>query len=194
MTRLILIRHGETKYNSQKRYCGFSNPPLNRKGISQVKRLSRKLWKLRIHRVYSSDLKRACQSAGLIFGKSPVKKLSGFREINFGKIEGLKYKEVNAKFPGFYARWASDPVGIKFPGGESLREFNKRILDMLSKIVSRNEGKTVAIAAHAGPIRVILCKALKLDLTEFWKKECANGSCFVVDFLEGKAVKVSEVS
>ena len=75
MTRLILIRHGETDYNLQNRYCGFSNPPLNNKGIWQSKRLIERLTDLRIDKIYSSDLKRAYQTAKMVFRDNLIEKV-----------------------------------------------------------------------------------------------------------------------
>ena len=66
MIRLILVRHGQTDYNLENRYCGFSNPPLNEKGLWQAKRLAERLRGLKIDKVYTSDLQRARQTAELI--------------------------------------------------------------------------------------------------------------------------------
>ena len=99
MARLILIRHGETDYNSNRRYCGFSNPSLNAFGILQVKSLVKQLKEFDVVAVYSSDLLRAAQTAKAVFPKHQIKTILDFRELNFGIFEGLNYSEIMERYP-----------------------------------------------------------------------------------------------
>lgn len=197
MTRLILIRHGQTDYNSEKRYCGFSNPPLNEKGIEQVERLSFNLRKTKVDKVYSSDLQRAFQSAKLIFRDLPVEQISDFREMNFGLFEGLGYEEIIKAHPRLYRDWLRYPNQIKIPDGEGLTELNKRVNSRLSSILSENEDKTIALVTHGGPIRAILCQALRFSLKKFWQIEQEITALNIIDYPKGSApaiIKMNDIS
>ncbi len=197
MTRLILIRHGETDYNLESRYCGFSDVPLNNKGIWQAERLADRLKGVRIDRAYSSDLKRAYQTAKLVFKNNSIDKLSDFREMNFGLFEGLRYEEIIKEYPVLYRNWIEDPMKVEIPGGEGLKDFSERINERLSFILSQHKGETVAIITHGGPIRVILSEALRSDssnfpgidpgasreiyMGEFWRIEQEVGALNIID-------------
>ncbi len=196
MTRLILIRHGETDYNLENRYCGFSNPPLNNKGIWQSKRLAVRLKNIKIDKVYSSDLKRACETAKIIFENNPIGKITDFREMNFGLFEGLKYGQIIKKYPKLYKDWIDNPK-VKIPNGEGLKDMDRRVQEGLSSILSQHKGKTLAVVAHGGPIRIILCDALKFGLKMFWQIEQENGALNIIDYskeLTPIVVKMNDIS
>jgi broad specificity phosphatase PhoE len=197
MTRLILIRHGETDYNMEKKYCGFSDPPLNKNGIWQCERLSNGLSGLKIDKVCSSDLKRAFQSADIIFKKFPIEQLKNFRELNFGVFDGLTYEVIIKKYQTYYVNWMSNPVSIKVPNGEGLMELNRRVKNGLHNILSNYEGKTVALVTHFGPVSLILCDALKLGLNMFWHIGQDLSALNIVDYYdhsEAKVVKLNDTS
>ena len=185
MTRLILIRHGETDYTSQGRYCGFSDPSLNEKGIQQSEKLAIRLKETGVDKVYSSDLKRACQSAKLIFKNNPIEEIADFREMNFGLFEGLRYEEIIKVYPKLYQEWIDNPLRVEIPSGEGLVGLEKRVKEKLSFILSQDVGKTIALVSHGGPIRVILCQVLKLGLESFWKVEQEIGTLRIIDYPTG---------
>jgi len=182
MTRVILIRHCQTDYNLENRYCGFSNPPLNNKGIQQSKRLAQRLGDVKIDKAYSSDLKRAYQTAEIIFANNSIETLTDFREMNFGFFEGLKCEEIIKIYPNIWRDWIDDPMKVKIPNGEGLLDLSKRVKEKLYFILSQHKNKTLAIVTHSGPIRVILCDALKFDLKMFWQIEQEIGALNIIDY------------
>ncbi|MDD3819695.1 MAG: histidine phosphatase family protein, partial [Actinomycetota bacterium] len=184
MVRLLLIRHGETEYNLNKRYCGFSNPPLNAYGISQVKILAKKIRSYEVSVVYSSDLLRAKQTAQLLFPDHQIKVTPDFREYNFGIFEGLTYSEIMKSYPLLYQNWVNDPLNIRIPEGEGPGEFKKRVFDALYSVISLNKDKTVALVAHSGPIKLILCKMLGYGFEKFYELEQQNATFSVIDYLD----------
>lgn len=197
MARLILIRHGETEYNFENRYCGFSDPPLNTKGIWQSKRLANRLKSLKIDKIYSSDLRRAYQTAKIIFKNNLIEKSESFREVNFGIFEGLRYEEILKVYPELYKDWIDNPVKVKIPNGESLKNLSKRVKEKLSSIFSQYKDKTIAVVTHGGPIRVILCDALKYNLEMFWQIKQQPGALNIIDDVETSlpvVVKMNDVS
>ncbi len=187
MTRLILIRHGETDYNLEKRYCGFGNPPLNSKGIWQAKKLAVRLKGLNVDRVYSSDLDRAYETAKIIFRNNSIEKAKDLREMNFGLFEGLKHEEIIKTHAKLYRNWIDNPLRVKVPSGEGLVELERRVKKRLFLILCQDVGKTIALVSHGGPIKIILCQALKFGLESFWKVEQEIGTLRIIDYPEGVA-------
>ena len=197
MTKLILIRHGETDYNLQRKYCGFSDPPLNKKGILQAEKLTDRLRGIKIDKIYSSDSKRACETANIIFIDNLIEALQDFREMNFGVFEGLRYDEIIKKYPRLYKNWSNNPAKVKIPQGETLRDLGERVKKRLSFILSQHGNRKVALITHGGPIRVILCDALKLDLNSFWKIKQDIATLNVIDYPENSSptvVKMNDTS
>ena len=205
MTRLILIRHGQTEYNVCGRYCGFSDPSLNSRGLFQAHRLADRLKDVKIAKVFSSDLVRAYETAEIIFNSKAVnfqalEKVGDFREMNFGVFEGLNHEDIMEKYPEIYKRWINDPEKIVIPEGEGLSELRKRVEMRLFFVLSQYEGKTVAVVTHGGPIRIVLYKAVKravllssdsdfkgedaIDLNTFWSINPESGSLSIIDYSE----------
>jgi len=197
MSRLILIRHGETDYNAQHRYCGFSDPPLNNKGIIQSKRLQVIFKDIEIDKIYSSDLKRAYESASIIFKSNQIEKTPEFREMNFGNFEGLKYEQLLQKYPQLYREWINNPLEVKIPHGESLKDLSKRVKEKIFFILHHYPGKTIAVVTHAGPIRIILTDILGFNFKSFWQVEQDIAAYNVIDYsqrLKPCLVKMNETS
>lgn len=197
MTRLILIRHGQTDYNLAKRYCGLSDPPLNHKGIEQAKRLAVRLKGLGIDRVYSSALARAYDTAVLIFKNKTIKKSADLREMDFGIFDGLTRREIIKKRPSLYKSWIDNPLEVKIPGGEKPTQFRRRIRRYFSFILSRHPDETIAVVTHGGPIRVILCDALGYDMKMFLQIEQSVGALNIIEYSEKLApvvIKMNDTS
>jgi broad specificity phosphatase PhoE len=197
MTRLILIRHSETDYNLLNRYCGFSNPPLNNKGIWQSKRLAARLRDVNIDKVYSSDLKRAVETAKIVFKDNLIETEVDLREMNFGILEGLRYEEVIKKYPTVYRYWIDNPEKVRIPNGEGLEDLTRRVTKKLSLFFSQHKNKTIAVITHGGPIRVILCNVLKCGLEKFWQIEQEICALNIIDYsekMEPVVIKVNDIS
>lgn len=196
--KLILIRHGETDYNAMMRYCGFSDPPLNAKGKFQAVRLAERLRNLKSERVIASNLQRAYQTAAILFGNRHVETDANFREMNFGIFEGLKHEEIMVRHAYIYRHWIEDQVNVSIPCGESVIDLNKRVMESLGLILkdyeNRDGEKIVAIVTHGGPIRVIMCWALKYGLKRFWEIGQANTALNIIDFKNGYQATVRIVN
>jgi alpha-ribazole phosphatase len=184
-TRLILIRHGATQWNSEKRYLGFKDICLNDRGIRQAEKLKRRLNQEKVSRVYSSDRKRALEFAKIIFADSSIEKKPELREMNFGIFEGLNYKQIMKKYPRLYTEWLNDPFGITIPKGDGFYELRNRIRRFIRKIISVHKNKTVAIVTHSGPIRIIISEILKSK--DIWKINVGLASLNIVEYRRGKA-------
>lgn len=185
-TKLILIRHGQTDWNNKKRYCGFSDAGINYSGRKQMVRLKRKIVRIKIQRRYSSDLKRAVQSAEIIFKKNRVNKLAALREIRFGAFEGLSHRQLLRKYRVIYTKWLDSPYKTPIPNGENLKHFKNRVIRAISEIISKDKNKTIAIICHGGVISVFLNYILKSR--GFWNWIPYSGSVTVIEFKNKIAV------
>lgn len=159
MTTLLLIRHGESEANRQKIFGGQINPDLEPEGLWQAKMTAGYIAEnYKVDKIYASDLTRAYKT-GLALGellKMEVVPDKNLREINGGDWEGKYFSDLPKLYPEEFNIWLSD-IGISCPTkGEAVRDMGERIMAELTKIAKENEGKTVAIATHATPIRAAM--------------------------------------
>ena len=182
-TRLILVRHGETLWNAQKRYCGSTDIGLSAKGKKQARRLKEKLNGMSIHKIYTSCRKRAIQTAKIIFQGAKINNMPDLNEMHFGIFEGLTYREIMKRYPGIYSAWLKRPFCVVIPMSESLIRFRKRVIMALKKIIFVNKNKTVAVVCHGGPISVFVAVILKTN--DFWKYIPHSASISIVEYRNG---------
>jgi alpha-ribazole phosphatase len=178
-----LIRHGETDWNRQRRYCGASDIGLNAKGKAQAKKLAKRLSKENIDYVYASRMKRAREFAQIVFKNRLIKKFAGLEEMNFGIFEGATHEEIVQRYPGLYQKWLDQPFKTEIPQSEGVKNFLKRVRKAWKKILSENSGKTIAVITHAGPIKLILAQILK---KKFWQIAQDTAAINIVELVRGK--------
>jgi len=157
-TKLILIRHGSTDWNIEKRYSGLIDIGLNDKGKKEARCLYKRLKQEKVNKVYASDRKRAIQTARIIFKGLKIEKIPDLREVHFGCFEGLTHEEIMKKHGKIYKRWLNNPFCVAVPGGEDLKDFRKRVINAVRKIISLNRNKTVAVVCHGGTISILTGK------------------------------------
>jgi len=189
MTKVYLIRHGETEWNAKGKYLGLTDIPLNDNGESQAKALSSFLSKERIDAVYSSALTRTIQTAEIIAEPHglEVSKISELNEVDFGEWNGLTYFEIKDKYSNLADDWLNKTSEVQIPGGETWSHFKKRVVSGLRKILNENENKNILVVSHGGPIKAIISEVLGLSLTSFWKIRQDRGAINIVEFFDGGA-------
>lgn len=159
MTTLLLIRHGESEANRNKVFGGQINPDLQERGVMQAELTAKFIAEnYKVDKIYSSDLKRAYRTAQPLSDilNMEIKAEKRLREIYAGKWEGVKFEELKTTYPEEYNVWLTDVGNAVCTEGESVRELGERIYGILTEIAEENDGKTVAIATHATPIRVMI--------------------------------------
>jgi broad specificity phosphatase PhoE len=186
---LIFIRHGVTSWNQQKKYCGALDVPLSPQGRRQARRLQAKFKNGNISRVYSSDRKRAMQTAKIAFKNVKIEPFTKLREIHFGLFEGLTHAEILKKYNNLYRQWLKDPFSISPPGGEDMKKFKQRILGAFKHILKNNPNANVAVVCHGGVIG-ILCSSIKRS-KDFWRYIPASASISVIEHGHGRLKLVS---
>ena len=191
--KLILIRHGESEDNAQRKISGFNDVNLTEKGIWQAKRLAYRLKDMPIDRVYCSDLKRAVHTADIVFGDRGMEILQkpNLREINFGDWESKTFEEIKSEDKKKYISWFENPnKKNSAPNGESLAVFNDRVMTEINIILDKNnddgKDKTIAIACHGLTIRIILCNALNLELKNIWHMKQKSTALNIIDYYDSK--------
>jgi len=159
-TRALLIRHGETAWNSTGRWQGHAPVPLNEAGMAQSAALGRYLARngFRICAVYSSDLKRALQTAEAIGAALGLPVLTDvrLREVDLGDWQGLTREEAEVWDADRYAAFRADWRHVPTPDGESRDELQRRARAAFEEITARHPGQTIALISHGGTIGMLL--------------------------------------
>ena len=184
MTRLILIRHGVTRWNKERRYCGHKDIGLSREGRYQVKLLFNRLNTIRFDKIYCSNRKRAIQTARILFKREKIIRHQGLREIDFGVLEGLRYEEIVQKYAHLYEKWLKDSFKNNVPGAEPMNVFKRRVGGTIKRIIRSNHDKTIAIVCHGGVIGIFVNGILKNR--NFRRCVPSPASITIVEYKRGK--------
>jgi alpha-ribazole phosphatase len=176
--RLLLVRHGETAWNVAGRLQGQSDPPLTACGQRQARALARVLATNTVQAVYSSDLRRTQQTADSIATgcKLSVHHDARWREMAFGRWEGLTWNEIQQCDSATLAAWQADPWHSAPPQGETLAQLHDRVRAAWSCLVAVHAAHNVVLVSHGGPLRLLLCATLGLAAQAHWRFMLDPGS------------------
>lgn len=169
-TNIILIRHGETAWNAERRLQGHIDIALNAEGARQADALAGALAREPVDLIAASDLKRAGQTAAAAAGRLglPVRIDPALRERCFGAFEGLLYAEIEQRFPAEFAAWQARDIDARMPPGvrpaETFREFYQRATGAILAWAAAHPGRTLALVAHGGVLECAYRAALGLAL------------------------------
>ena len=154
LSRMVLVRHGETVGQSSIRFYGSTDVPLSREGREQARRARGQIPGEGFDLVVASPLTRAWQTASIVAPGLPIRLESDFREIDFGLWEGLTEQEIAARDPILYQDWQAGRTDFEFPEGEHRAAFRARVGRGLERL---REGGAVSVivVAHKGVVRAI---------------------------------------
>lgn len=164
------MRHGATDWNLQGRCQGSTDRNLSDVGIRQAEQIATLFSKENIHALYSSNLRRAVQTAELISQPHnlPVMIEDDVRELDHGELEGLTFNEIKKSYGEFLTRWRSEPAEIRVPGGERLTDVAERAWNGLSQIVERHpQAERILVVSHNFPILGIICRVTNTPLNDY---------------------------
>ncbi|MEK6224046.1 MAG: histidine phosphatase family protein [Thermodesulfobacteriales bacterium] len=166
---LILIRHGETDWNRIGRCQGVADIVLNENGKKQARELAHSLRDHNIKAIYSSDLKRARETAQHIaeHHNITVQLEPGLQEMNQGDLEGLSFPDIRDKYAEVLKQWRESPETLRLPSGESLVEVQNRAWKVFEKVHQNHIGETVVVVSHNLTIITLLCKITGVGLKGF---------------------------
>lgn len=171
MTTVLLVRHGETAWNRERRVQGWAPSGLTDRGAEQARAAGRAIGAaFAVDRIVASDLRRTTETARLLRRTGGIDAEIEFdpdwRERDFGRLQGLTYEELFEGFPEF----ALGEVGVEAArtvpeGGESLLGMRERVLDAWDRLLDGGE-ETVVVVTHGGPIYVLLGRLKGIDLVD----------------------------
>jgi broad specificity phosphatase PhoE len=178
VTTLLLARHGETDWNRDRRWQGHSDTPLNDVGREQAHALGRSLADVDLVGAYSSDLRRARETAEIAVAgrKLDVVTLPELRERSFGSWEGLHDDEVPRRFPDEYQQWDRGN-GHGAHDAEPHEKVVARVEQALRRIAREHAGGTVLVVSHGGPLRVFQALAAGVDFVEHRRSIAGIENC-----------------
>ena len=161
LRRIVLVRHGETVGNSSVRFHGSTDVALSDEGRQHMRDAQKRLARECFDLVVASTLRRSWEGAAIMSGGAPVRLEPDFREIHFGRWEGLTKEEIEAQDPVLASDWQKHAGEFEFPGGEPRAEFRERVLRGLERL--KESGATSAlVVVHKGIVRTV-AKALAGD-------------------------------
>jgi broad specificity phosphatase PhoE len=165
-TWIYLVRHGSVVGAETRRFIGHLDVLLSPLGEAEIERLAARLARVPLAAVYASDLARSRLSAEIIAHPHDLapRIVPALREMAMGRWEGLTAEEIGAREPDAFKAWTTRIGEFPFPEGESVTDLVGRAWPAFEQIVGLHPGERVAIVAHGGTNRAILCRALGLPL------------------------------
>src|SRR6476660_888131 len=184
-TQVLLIRHGQSEGNAERRFGGHTATPLSPRGLRQAQATARTLAAEAITAIYSSDLLRAIQTAEPLAQLTglPVHKTEAFRERSVGVMESLTFEDAAQKHPEQYAALLRRDFEHVLTGGESYRQLLDRAWQKLDEIVERPKGGKIAGFSHTGTICILALHLMgALDAPELKPVWISNANCAITRF------------
>ena len=184
-TNVLLIRHGQSRGNAERRFGGHTATPLSARGRNQAQTTARTLKSESVTAIYSSDLARAMETA------QPLAKLTGlqinetiaFRERSVGVMEGLTFEDAAQQHPEQYAALLRRDFEYVLSGGESYRQLLDRAREKLDEIIEQNRGGRIAVFSHTGTICILALHLMgALDAPELKPVWIASANCGISRF------------
>lgn len=160
MTKVILIRHGESVTNREGIMAGHLDVELTQKGHAQAEKTAEYIVQnYKVDKLYSSDLKRTMSTIKPLSDKLNIEVTpnKNIREIQAGKWDNHTFAEIKELFADDYNIWANDIVNARCTDGESIKEIADRVIKEFTQIARQNDGKTIVCATHGIPIKVMQC-------------------------------------
>jgi len=185
-----MIRHGESTWNFEHRIQGQSDPPLSDEGRRQAQALALRLQGWAFADFYSSDLKRALETAEPIAAGNGVdpQPMPELREIYLGEWEGLRSEEIARRYPVAWQHWTSEPDWDLVPGGEGAAPFESRVAAAVDMLFSRHEQGDVLVVTHGGVIQTALGRILGRPTRGLFVFRIQNASITLIEKRDGKFV------
>jgi broad specificity phosphatase PhoE len=185
MTRILLVRHGQTNWNREERFRGLADVPLNEAGLRQAEAAARRIaseW--RPAAVYSSPLSRAVKTAEAVAGLCglPVDVCRGLTDIDYGEWKGLTVEEARWRWPEAVGDWSCAPERARIPGGESVADVRTRAMKAVRESAAAHPEETIVLVSHTVVIRAVLLEVLGAGWDRFNRLRQDNCAINAFDF------------
>lgn len=192
MLRLYFMRHGETVWNTERRYQGMTDIELSDEGIRQAECVAERFKNIHIDKIYSSPLKRAMLTAKPIAEDKGLEIIAedAFREIHFGEWEGMTVPDLTEKYGDSYINFIREPHNYGFPGEENIDNVIKRIKPRIDDIIENDDGN-VLIISHGGIIRLMIMYIMGLDNSWFTKMWINNTGISIIEIKKDRRLMLT---
>ena len=184
-TNVLLIRHGQSRGNAERRFGGHTATPLSSRGRRQAEATARALKSESLTAIYSSDLARAMETAKAVSNLTRVSAngTSAFRERSVGVMEGLTFEDAAQQHPEQYAALLRRDFEHVLTGGESYRQLLDRAREKLDKIIAEHRGGKIAVFSHTGTICILALHLMgALDAPELKPVWISSANCGITRF------------
>lgn len=187
-TLIYLFRHGAVAHTDGRRFIGHLDVPLSDRGEAQCRAQAARLAGVDLAAVFTSDLSRARRSGEIIGAPHGLKPtaLRALREMDMGRWDGLSAEEIERREPTVFARWMARIGEFAFPDGESLGDVLRRAWPVFESIVAAHAGCSLAIVAHGGTNRALLCRLLGMPLDRILALGQDYGALNVLEWEDGR--------
>jgi len=180
MTKVILVRHGQTEWNRDERFRGHADVPLDKTGRAQANATARRIslqWNPAV--VYAGPLSRTIHTGEPIASAIPstVQVANDLIDADCGQWQGLTPDEVNERWPAEFHSYLHQPGDFQFPGGELLETARRRAMKCVNTLIEHHRNQTIVLVSHTALNRLILLSVLGLDSQSFWK--IRQGTCAI---------------
>lgn len=186
MRQVYLIRHAQTTMNIEQRYAGLLDCELSEYGYEQLEQLKEKMKCYDIKECYTSPSKRAKLTAKS-FWENPIE-VYDLHEMDFGDADGMKFVEVNDKYPELGKKMLKNGDDIHFPNGESQDNMRNRAKKVYDEILSKSKFDSIAIVSHACVIRAIISKEVLGEYSLSWKINIGNASITKLEVYDNSTI------
>lgn len=184
MTKLYLVRHGETEWNANNKVQGTMDTALNDVGIRQAELVAKKLVKENIDLIYTSSLKRA-KTTAMKIGEAAnleVNELHNFREICLGPWQGLTLDEIREKYEDHYRIYRETPSEFNMPGAETFFQVTERFCNAINNIITEHKDRKIVIVSHGAAIKAAIISILGIDIKYYNMFRIDNASISTLCF------------
>lgn len=195
--RLILLRHGEVHEDDRTFLYGQRDVRLSEAGLEQSRLTGEALRSVKVDAVYTSDLRRAHTLGSEVSRHHGIEPVTDprLRERHFGHWQDIPMKELESRFPEEMASYRADRFTMRAPGGaENFEDVGNRVLEFVREAAERHAGEAVVLAAHSGPVRVVLAAALGLPVTSLFTFGLDYCSLSVVEHFASGRVRVQLIN
>jgi alpha-ribazole phosphatase/probable phosphoglycerate mutase len=181
-TRLYLTRHGEVVNHGV--YNGQTDVDITEQGVRQMERLRGLLEGKPLRAVYASDLLRTRKGAEIIGAPHGLEAQprAEFREVNFGRWQGLTYPQVMERYPDDIPQWMNHLEKFRIPEGESLEDVRRRAMPKLQGLIEAHRGGEILLVCHGALNRLIIAEAIRLPLSQLLRIEQDYGCLNIIDY------------
>ena len=184
-TNVLLIRHGQSQGNAERRFGGHTATPLSARGHRQAEATARALKSESLTAIYSSDLARAVETARPLSNltRLPIHNTSAFRERSVGVMEGLTFEDAAQRHPEEYAALLRRDFEHVLSGGESYRQLLDRARNKLDEVIEQHKGGRIAVFSHTGTICIMALHLMgALDAPELKPVWISSANCGITRF------------